>query len=421
MALAALCFQGIPVLAETPADVLEKDLLQVKQEHDSANSAAVQGIIKQLEDAAGSPDAAFALYQQAGGLTPVVRIPRTQNPNQNQGEPETDAERDARQAKEQEASDEAKARLAATVQAHCQVMMYAVLLVADPNQKGLHDNWITWLKTTGPVYPQLQATGDLRGRRDPAAANGTGTGDSTDSTNSADSTDTGGGGGGGGYNRRRGYGQQQEQGQAVETEPIGDWKAMSVSESIIGKYLGFHAWEGKEQAIWSVASIPNFYKTDVLDPLRATPTADTLAAWDVYIAMKKADLTDADQWSQVDYPTLAFERGSDDYMMKPSMDKLQTLIGIIKGSPTHPKLDDMILRLHTMVEDYKSHHSGDDGGAPSVAPTTDGPAAAGPNVQVQETTDDNGMVVVVTHTNAPPAAPAPPTPAPAPVTTDQDQ
>jgi hypothetical protein len=354
---------------------------------------------------------------------PVVRIPRAPNPNQYQTQEETENEQDARQAKEQQATEEATARLAATVQAHCQVMMYAVLLVTNPDQKGLHDNWISWLKTVGPVYPTLRGTGDLKGRKDPAA-NATAGGGSTDSSDAQSDPNNPQDPGENGRNGRRGFGQQQ-QGQFVETEPIGDWKTITVGDSIIGKYLAFHAWEGKEQASWAVSEIPRFYKTDILDPLRVTPNADTLAAWDVYIAMKNADQTDASQWDQVDYPTLAFDRGSDDYMMKPSMEKLQTLLAIIKAVPTHPKLDDMISRLHTFNEDYKSHHSsgGGSGDGTSVATTGDPGATTGgsaPNVTVQETADPNGMVVVTTHTNAAPVAPAPPTtPPPPPLNPDQ--
>jgi hypothetical protein len=423
IALAVLLFPGIPVLAQTSTDVLSAELLKIKQQHDSATSEAVKGITSRLEEAAGSPDAALKLYQDAGGLMPVVRIPRVQNQNQNnqyQNQEETATEQEQRQEKEQQATADATARLAAVVQAHCQVMMYAVLIVTNPDQKGLHDNWISWLKTVGPVYPTLRGTGDLRGRKDPAAANATAGGDSTESSDAQADPNNPQDPGGNGRNGRRGFGQQQ-QGQFVETEPIGDWKTITVGESIIGKYLAFHAWEGKPQATWAVSEIPQFYRSDILNPLRETPNADTLAAWDIYIAMKNADQTDSSQWDQVDYPTLAFDRGSDDYMMKPSMEKLQTLLAIIKAVPTHPKLDDMITRLHTFNEDYKSHHSGGgaSGDGPSAATTGD-PSSATPNVTVQETADPNGMVVVTTHTNAAPVAPAPPaTPPPAPLNPDQ--
>jgi hypothetical protein len=109
-------------------------------------------------------------------------------------------------------------------------------------------------------------------------------------------------------------------------------------------------------------------------------------------------------------------------MMKPSMEKLQTLLAIIKAVPTHPKLDDMILRLHTFNEDYKLHHGGTSVAATTGDPgaTTGDPSSAKPDVTVQESTDPNGMVVVTTHTNAAPVAPAPPTtPPPAPLNPDQ--
>jgi hypothetical protein len=180
-----------------------------------------------------------------------------------------------------------------------------------------------------------------------------------------------------------------------------------MSESSIGRYLGFHGWEGKEQGEWAVSEIPKFYRTDILEPLRKTPTADTLAAWDVYIAMKNADQIEASQWTQVDYPILEFDRGTDDYLVKPSMDKLESLIGIIKAVPTHPQLDAMIARLHTLLEDYRNHRASS-GQTSSVAATDDSTSSPStPGVSVQ-TTNEGDMTIITTHTNAPPSAPSPP-------------
>jgi hypothetical protein len=178
-----------------------------------------------------------------------------------------------------------------------------------------------------------------------------------------------------------------------------------MGESLIGRYLGFNGWEGKEQADWAVSDLPKFYRTDVLEPLRKTPTADTLAAWDVYIAMKNADQIEPAQWTQIDYPTLEFDRGTDDYAMKPGMDKLETLIAIVKSVPTHPQLDAMIARLHTLMDDYRNHQTS--GAQNSSVATTGDSAPSTPGVTVQTTTEGD-MTVITTHTNAPPADPAPP-------------
>jgi hypothetical protein len=68
----------------------------------------------------------------------------------------------------------------------------------------------------------------------------------------------------------------------------------AMRDSVISKFLGFNVWADKEQGGWSVQDLPKLYRANVLDPLRATPTADTLAAWDAYIAMANADGT---RWS----------------------------------------------------------------------------------------------------------------------------
>lgn len=407
--LTIVFFQSISVYAETSLDVLEQDLNQVQKDRETASSEAFKGILDQLNTAAASPDAALALYQQAGGLMPVAR-PAPRNPNQTETA-------DQKAAREQE-NEDAQARLAATLQAHCQVMRFAVIFSSTPDQKGLQDDWLTWLKSVGPVYPQLHGTGNMRGRRDPnqtttdaAATDTDATPDATTSDSATpttrDNSDE---------NRRRRF-QQEQGGQGEEQlEPIGNWKTMTMGESQIGKYLGYHGWEGKDQAEWAVSSIPELYLAQVLKPLQATPSADTLTAWDVYIAMENADQPDTNEWNQVEYPSLAFDRGCDDYKIKPSMDKLQTLIAIIKAVPTHPKLEEMISRLHTYVEDFRTHHAnGGDGtgGQPAaVATTSDGePSTDGgsttPKVTV-ETTQEGDMTVITTRTNAPPSNPTPP-------------
>jgi hypothetical protein len=177
---------------------------------------------------------------------------------------------------------------------------------------------------------------------------------------------------------------------------------MSMRDSSISKYLAFKLWGDKEQGSWSVASIPKLYETNVLTPLRATPTAATLAAWDVYIAMMGGDTTDNDQWNQTVYPPLQFERACDDYAVTPSTEKLEDLVNLIKANPTYPKVDDWIGRVHKLMEDYRASH----GGAAEVTTAATNAAPPDPNVS---TVQQGDMTIITTHPHpsAPPATNAP--------------
>jgi len=350
--------------AQTSLDVLEQDLNQAKQEHLTASSQNFKNLISQLSTASGSSDAALALYQQAGGLMPDPSSVTTTHDS------ETPSEKRTRLQQDQDNS----SLVANLVQTHCGLMYFAVLFISDPNQAGLHDNWIAWLKTKAQLYPQLKGTGELKAIVEPSS------GDSPPP--------------------------KWEKKKNGESKHIGDWKTIPIGDSIISKYVGFRGQDDKEQSHWAVKDIPKFYRSDVLDPQRTTPTADTLAAWDAYIAMKNADQPDSDQWNQVEYPSLAFERASDDYKITPTMDKLEVLVKIVKSYPVHPQLDDMIARVHTMLHDYRAKKAG--GWAPSTVPvSTVSAAPGGPAVTVTKTTLGD-TTVITTTTNTPPATPSAP-------------
>ena len=182
-------------------------------------------------------------------------------------------------------------------------------------------------------------------------------------------------------------------------------KTKALHDSIISKFLAFNLWADKEQGGWSVREIPKLYRANVLEPLRATPTADTLAAWDVFIAMANADEPDNDKWNQVVYPPLLFDRSCDDYAVTPSTDKLETLVNLIKANPTYPKVDDWITHVHQLMDDYRARHGG---GAP-VAQNPATPTASPTNPNVSVTTVQQGdETIITTHTNSAPGSPAPP-------------
>jgi len=182
-----------------------------------------------------------------------------------------------------------------------------------------------------------------------------------------------------------------------------------MKDSVIANAFNFYSWGNKEQGTWSVNDLPDFYHKQVLDPLRESPNADTMAAWDVYISMRNAIQSDSDKWTIVEYPALMFERASDDYKGTPSMEKLQVLVDLIKANPKCPTLDDMLTKVHDMVKDYRSRHPGaasPQGKTETASSTT---APVDPNVKVT-TTKEGDMTIVTTQTNA--AATTQPTPPP---------
>jgi hypothetical protein len=134
-----------------------------------------------------------------------------------------------------------------------------------------------------------------------------------------------------------------------------------------------------------VADLPRLYRAEILDPLRGNLSAATLSAWDAYIAMKSADSPDRNTWATVDYPPLQFQRGSDDFYIKPSSEKLELLVGLVKNNPNNPEITSWITQLKQMIQDYRSFQStgilprpaGSDAssGAPS-APDATPPATA---------------------------------------------
>lgn len=340
--LAAFFCQNGLVQAQDTVDALEKDLQQIKQERQEATTQTLTNFFNQLTAASQSPDAALALYINSGGPVPPPSQIQTSYAH------ETPHEKEAR-----EAQDAARLiNLAYVAQLHCGLMRFAGTFVMTPDQKGLHQEFAAWLKSTPQIFAQIKDDG---------------------------------------------------------LPQVRELRRKAMAASPISSALGFTAWGDKEQGTWNVSGIPGLYRAEVLEPLRVTPNTDTLAAWDVYISLKAATQPDQTKWAQVEYPALMFERGCDDYAISPTMDKLQALVAIIKASPTHPKVDDMIAKVHTLAQDYRTRHPGATTPQTTVAANAPPPD---PNVKVTTVTEGD-MTIITTQTNATAATP-PPAPPPAP-------
>jgi hypothetical protein len=349
-------------VAQNSLDTLDQELNEAKQQHDDVTSQMLTTFFSKVDAAMTSPDAAIALYsdpQGANGPLPPLTPVTTEN------EHETVSEKEQR-----EGQDRANlVRLATVVQLHCGLMHYAALFVLKPDQPGLQDQWVEWLKTAATIYPNINPPPD----------------------NSAPSS-----------------GSPASQSQTrIWPRPVAfsidGIKGSPMRDSIIAKALGFTAWNDKDQGNWAVAGLPQLYKTNVLDPLRIKPTLATLNAWDVYIGLMNASEPDNDRWDDVVYPPLQFERACDAYVVDPTTERLETLVQIIKTYPANPKVDDWISRVHKLVDNYRQSHGLGPAVAQSAVPASTAPAG-NPNVTV--TTEHQGdMTIVTTHTNTPASNP----------------
>jgi hypothetical protein len=357
-------FQGSFLMAQSTLDALRQDLDAAKQQHDQVTAQTLDNFFSNVDAAMASPDAAINLYQQAGGTMPSPAPVVTAHEN------ETATERSAREAVDKAT----QARLGAMLQLHCGLLHYGALFIVKPTQKGLQNDFVTWLRSASASYPQINTTTSSASEPAPRSRKRDGNG---------------------------GGGQQAP-------FNFGDIKGKTLHDSIIAKFLGFNAWGDKDQGKWAVGGLPDLFRANVLDPSRNSPTAETLAAWDIFIAMRNSDVTDNDQWNQVIYPPLQFDRASDDYTIAPATEKLEGLVNIIKANPTHPKADDWIARVKSFLESYAASHGGArTTSAPAPTPAATNAAPANPNVTV--TTQQQGdMTIITTHTNSAPAGPTAP-------------
>jgi hypothetical protein len=264
----------------TSIQVLEQDLQQAQAQHDAADSQQMTSFISALDAASQSPDAALALYQNAGGdlpdPTPVSKHYAYETPTEKS---------------DREAADQQKLTVFATVvQIHCGMMKNAALVLSKPNDPKVQADWLAWLKSTATIYPQL--AGKL---------------------------------------------------------PL---KNVTMKDSVIGKYLGFHGWGQSDQGTWTILELPSLYKQLVLEPLRNPPTPGVIEAWNVYIAMVQSDDPDPTHFTQSTEPALDFDRAADDFALRPTMDKLQLVDQIIKANPTNDHVDNWITRARQMIETY---------------------------------------------------------------------
>ncbi|MDB4793441.1 hypothetical protein OAG63_00235 [Methylacidiphilales bacterium] len=329
LGLIGLLCQGLPASAQNTLDALQQDLNQVKQEHQDSSSQVFSTFIDELDKASQSPDAALSLYQTAGGDMPDAAPVITRYTE------ETPDEKDARLALDQANT----ANLACVAQLHCGLMRYAALLIQNPDKKELHNDWIAWIKTAAQLYPQTAAT--------PA--------DTRDASESQNNN---------GKNNKHGNRPKKKDDGGNKAKELKD---KAVSDSIISSYLGFHSWDKKEQGQWKVGDLPKLYRKEILDPLRAAHNPEVLGAWDVYIAMCQADQPDQDQWEQVDYPSLEFDRATDDFILTPTTEKVAAMAAIVKANPDHPKFEDMLSRTNQMIDALRKMKAG--GPAPTFTPT----------------------------------------------------
>jgi hypothetical protein len=305
--------------AQSSLEMLQKDIEQLKQEHEATTTKNLDYFMSSLTEASGSPESADKLFLAAGGKPPDPAKVRTAY------EHETPTEEAARVAVDQQTM----ASFDGTLQLHCGMMRLAALFVTNPKAPTLQDDWLAWLKSAAQNYPQMAATvSDSRTTPD----------DDKDAP-------------GGGHHHHH----AEDDGKPNPTAAI---RKMTMSQSPISNYLGFHGWGDKEQGKWSVADVPDLYRKQILEPLRKSPTAATLAAWDVYIAMMNADQPDQDQWTSVDYPALQFDKDCDDFNSAPSTEKLETLVGIIKANPDHPMEDQWFKRVQDLLKTFQEQKDG---------------------------------------------------------------
>jgi hypothetical protein len=342
--LAVLFVCDISARADTAVDELEKDLNDVKATQQATSDQSLSDFLAQTLAASQDSNTAFQLYQTAGGAVPDGA------PIQSHHAHETAEEKGAREAQDSVLM----GPIALVAQLHCGMLHFAVLYATSPNQKGLHDDFVAWLKTTPDIFNQIKDD-DLKQA---------------------------------GRNLKR----------------------SSMKESVIASYFSFFNWGNVDQAGWTIYDIPKLYRSEVLDPLRTTPTADTLAAWDVYIGLRNTSEPDGKKWNVVEYPAMMFDRGVDDYAVEPSMEKLQVLVDLIKANSACPTVKDMISKTHDLVADYRKRH-------PSAATpqaetaTASGATSSAPDPNVKVTTTTQGdMTIITTQTNT--ATTTPPAPPP---------
>ena len=296
--------------AQTSLDVLESDLKEAKEQHETSASTLMTTFLSTLETASESPTAALDLYKKAGGSLPDAA------PVHSLYAYETPTEKAKREALD--ASNLATEGI--VIQVHCGLMRNAALLAVTPKADGVQQQWLDWLKSAAALYPQMPGKRAL--------------------------------------------------------------KEVTMKDSVVSSYLGFHGWGDSAQGKWTISQLPQLYHDLVLQPQRNPPGPGTIDAWNTYIAMKQADEPDADKWAQ-EAPALDFDRDEDDFDLQPSMDKLAALDALIKANPTDDHLDSWITRMQAMIDTYRQHGAtrgsvlpGATPGTPSSDATGDQPAAS---------------------------------------------
>jgi hypothetical protein len=373
---AVILFHGGAARAQDSLQALQEELKEAKDAHTQMTEQTLSNFFAQVDPAMASPDAAATLYEQAGGAAPDPSPVLNSNP-----EEETATEKETRLALDQANL----TRLGTAVELHCGLLHFGALFVVKPDQPGLQDAWVAWLKTAAQTYPQLAVPAGATQQPQPEHKHHH---KDQDANNDAPPT---------------------PKPQPPTYYPY-EMMAKPLKDSIISKYLVFGAWADKDQGAWNVHAIPQLYKDNVLTPSRTKPTEATLANWDVFIAMANADERDNDRWNTVVLPPLRFDRACDEYAVSPSTEKLEGLVNLIKASPTNPHADEWITRVSGLMDDYRVKHGGaplTPSGAAGTTNTATTNTAPGTSAVTVTTEQQGDATIITTHasTNAAPVGP----------------
>ncbi|HUB67050.1 MAG TPA: hypothetical protein VL981_06155 [Candidatus Methylacidiphilales bacterium] len=388
--LAAPQFFGVAAYAESSLDALENELNQTQQEQQSASSEQFTNFLNSIDQGMQSPTAAVQLYQSAGGGMPAPAPVYAFHPPD-----ETPDEQALRQAQDQAVVN----ALGSTAQLHCGLIHFAALFAQNPNQKGLATDWVAWLKQAAPIYLQTVTPPDTRTRPPiPSPEERRRERERGDRPNNNDNNEE----------NRRDYARE------LKTVPVRD--------SLISAYFHYHAWGEKEQGSWRVQDVPRLYRTQVLDPLRAKPDANTVSAWDAYIAMMSTDELNRERWNNVVYPGLLFQRDCDDFYATPGEEKLTALVELIKNNSGNADAGAWITQVKQMIKDYRTFKSTGvmpppafaSANASSATPDTSASAEApdagstpAPSPDATSTSDTTSTQNTAPDTSAPAASPSP--------------
>lgn len=128
---------------------------------------------------------------------------------------------------------------------------------------------------------------------------------------------------------------------------------ISVAGSPILNYLKPPLPDEAEGREWSLRSTPEIYKKNFLDKYRMQKAPNLLDAWDTYIGLKEIDAKNPEKWLASGKPDLLFQRALDDYDAQPTVNKLSTLLALLRSSPGIPGFEEKFRMLQERTKAYK--------------------------------------------------------------------